>query len=121
MSTASIPQANNFLREFKEIITTGSRLVIIPRPPNNTTIIMLGLTQRTIELEILGLSVLDYCSGPSQDRDLPGKVWIFGKEINGHEIYIKLKIAQVNDTKIAKCISFHEAEFSLKYPFKNKT
>ena len=118
LSTASGPQVSSFLKEFKEIVTSGSGLLVIPRAAKNPTITMLGLTKKTVELEILGLSVTDYSSGPVPDRDRPGELWIFGKEINGHEIYIKLKIAEIKDTKIAKCISFHEAEFSLKYPFK---
>ena len=118
MGTASEPQVNNFLKEFKAIITTGRGLDIIPRPETNATIIALGLTIKNVELEILSLSVVDYSSGPEPDRDRPGEVWIFGKEINGREIYIKLKIANGNGSKIAKCISFHETDFPLPYPFK---
>jgi hypothetical protein len=109
---------NSFLKEFKEIVTSGRGLFIIPRASNNATITMLGLTRKTVELEILSLSVVDYSSGPKSDRDRAGEVWIFGKAINEHEIYIKLKIVEIEETKIAKCISFHEAEFSLTYPFK---
>lgn len=118
MGSASEPQVNKFLKEFKAIVTSGNGLLIIPRPSSNATITMLGLTKKTVVLEILGLSVIDYSSGPNPDRDLPGELWIFGKEINGHEIYIKLKIAEIKGLKIAKCLSFHEAEFSLTYPFK---
>lgn len=118
MRTASQPQVNSFLKELKAIITSGRGLFMIPRASNNATITMLGLTRKTVELEILSLSIVDYSSGPEQDRDHPGDLWIFGKTINGYEIYIKLKIAEIKDTKIAKCISFHEAEFSLTYPFK---
>lgn len=118
MCTTSMQQVNDFLRELKGIMTTGQRLVIIPRPPNNSTFLSLGLTKKVVELEILSLSVIDYSSGPSPDRDVAGEIWIFGKEINGHEVYIKLKIANINGSKIAKCISFHEAEFPLHYPFK---
>jgi hypothetical protein len=118
LRTASQPQVNSFLKELKAIITSGRGLFMIPRASNNATITMLGLTRKTVELEILSLSTVDYSSGPEQDRDRPGDLWIFGKTINGHEIYIKLKIAEIKDTKIAKCISFHKAEFSLTYPFK---
>lgn len=118
MSNASRLQVNTFLRKFKAIVTTGRGLDIIPRPINNETIIMLGLTRETVKNEILGLSVEDYCSGPEPDQDRPGEVWIFGKEINNYDIYIKLKIAVVNQIQIAKCISFHEAQYSIKYTFK---
>lgn len=118
MRTASESQVNAFLKEFKAIVTSGRGLFIIPRASNNATITMLGLTRKTVEIEVLSLSVVDYSSGPEADRDQPGEVWIFGKIIKDHEIYIKLKIAEVKETKIAKCISFHEAEFSITYPLK---
>ena len=68
--------------------------------------------------EILSLSTTDYCSGPKPDKDMPGEIWEFGKRIGGKGVYIKLKIAQVGNNKIAKCISFHKAEFPLCYPLK---
>jgi hypothetical protein len=37
--------------------------------------------------------------------------------IGNKEVYIKLKIAQVGKEKIAKCLSFHVAEYSLCFPF----
>ena len=118
MSTSSEPHISSFLKEFKLIATTNGGLWLEPRAAKNPSILMLGLTVKTVKLEILSLSVVNYSSGPVLDRDRPGDLWVFGKEINGHEIYIKLKIATINDKKIAKCISFHEAEFPLRYPFK---
>jgi len=78
----------------------------------------LGLTREACKIEILGLSVTDYCKGPQPDKDRPGDIWVFGREIEGREIYIKLKMAKVGSHKIAKCISFHAAERPLCYPFK---
>ena len=60
----------------------------------------------------------DYCKGPQPDKDRPGDIWVFGKEIAGSEVYIKLKIAQAGTHKIAKCISFHAAEYPLGCPYK---
>jgi hypothetical protein len=68
--------------------------------------------------ELLGLSVLDYCSGPEQDRGQSGMIWVFGKEINSREFYIKLKICDTHPGKLAICLSFHKAEQTLRYPFK---
>lgn len=116
---ASESQVSSFLKELKMIATSGSGLYIVPRPETNVTIINLGLTKKTVEIEILSLSTINYSSGPTKDRDRPGELWIFGKEINGYEIYIKLKIFEINGMKIAKCISFHEAEFPLSYPFQS--
>ena len=77
-----------------------------------------GFTKEACKIEILGLSVPDYCKGPEPDKDRPGNIWVFGKEIAEREIYIKLKIARIESYKIAKCISFHPAEQPLYYPFK---
>lgn len=67
---------------------------------------------------MLGLSVADYSAGPKPDRDRGGDIWEFGKDIDGYEVYIKLKVASVDDAMIAKCISFHIAQYPLKYPHK---
>jgi hypothetical protein len=61
---------------------------------------------------------VDYSSGPDPDRDIPGDIWVFGKEINGHEVYIKLRIFYDGSEKKGKCISFHEADHPIKYPFR---
>jgi hypothetical protein len=118
LSTSSEPHVSSFLQEFKLIATSSNGPWLENRAARNPSVLTLGLTIKTVKLEILGLSVVDYSSGPVPDRDRPGDLWIFGKEINGHEIYIKLKIATIANNKIAKCISFHEAEFPLNYPFK---
>ena len=108
-----------FLRKFKDAMTNGERgLDIIPREENNRTIVELGLTRRNIENEILGLTALDYCSGPEPDRTRPGVIWEFGKNIVLQEIYIKLKLAENGDQKIAKCISFHIANHKINYPLR---
>ena len=39
---------------------------------------------------------------------------------NCKEVYIKLKIAQVGEEKIAKCLSFHTPNFPLCYPYKEE-
>ncbi|HCM96605.1 MAG: hypothetical protein A2X25_00235 [Chloroflexi bacterium GWB2_49_20] len=107
-----------FLREFKALISTGRDFDFIGRPENNSVFINLGLTWRNFIRELLGLSVVDYCSGPENDRDRPGVVWLFGKEIYGHDIYIKLKIYDLGSQRKAKCISFHEANHPIRYPFR---
>ena len=41
---------------------------------------------------ILSLSVQDYCSGPTSDK-YKLELWVFGKHVDGVEVYIKFKIA----------------------------
>lgn len=78
----------------------------------------LNLTETNREEIILNLSASDYCDGPNKDPDRAGDVWIFGKEVNGKVIYIKLKTFIADKKICAKCLSFHEASYSMSWPFK---
>ncbi len=117
--SASKEAVATFLKVFKSVVTDGRGLDVVPRTVNRDALIELGLTERNRRQEILGLSVQDYCSGPEPDNDRPGELWVFGRIMDGREVYIKLKIAEVNGEKVAKCLSFHSAEYSMTYPFKS--
>ena len=106
----------DFLVEFKGIMAKGRGLDIVNRRENIDTLAKMGLTMKNLIEEIMTLSVENYCQGPEPDRDRPGDIWVFGKKLGAEEIYIKLKIAQVGKEKIAKCLSFHAANFPLCYP-----
>jgi hypothetical protein len=113
----SAQDIRDFLLEFKQAATCGSGVDLVPRNETRATLAQLGLTKVDLEVLLLNLSVMDYCNGPEPDFDRTGEVvWIFGTRIQGKEIYIKLKVGQVGKQKIAKCISFHIAQFPLKYP-----
>ena len=114
-----LPQLKSalFLKEFKQLVQEGG-LYVVNRLDQQKSLAELGLTKEACKIEILGLSVTDYCKGPQPDKDRPGDIWVFGKNIAGREVYIKLKIAQIVSHRIAKCISFHTAEQPLDYPFK---
>ncbi|GMT39897.1 MAG: hypothetical protein IEMM0001_0632 [bacterium] len=112
-------EARAFLFDFKGAVTAGSGVYLIPRDANRQTLNYLGLTKRNLEEILLDLTVLDYCKGPKDDRDQPGEIWEFGKNVKDEDIYIKLKVAEVNGKKIAKCISFHIAKYKLQYPYKS--
>ncbi len=115
----------DFLQQVKETITSpiegcdGWRLV--RRPENNDCISALGFSPNDIANTILSLSVTDYCDGPCHDYDQSGNLWIFGKTIEGKEIYIKLKLASLSILKMVRIISFHFARESLNYPLKEET
>ena len=114
-------QASIFLKDFKKIVTQERGLDIVGRQENKKTLLQLGFTKKNCQHEILDLSVSDYCAGPKPDKDRPGVIWEFGKKIHGHDVYIKLKIAEIGLIRIAKCISFHIAEFPISYPLKKIT
>jgi len=113
-----VTQIRSFLKEFKRIASGGRGIYLVPREESLKTLADLGLTKKNFKEIIMSLSVLEYCEGPKRDLDRPGEVWIFGKQIGWKEIYIKLKVAQGSGKRIAKCISFHPAAFTLCFPFR---
>lgn len=113
-----VEDVRKFLLEFKQVVTSDSGIDLVPRRETLETLRFLGLTKRNLEEVILGLSVADYCNGPEPDRDRLGEIWEFGKNLDGHEMYIKLKLADASGAKIAKCISFHIAKYPLKFPYR---
>ena len=108
-------QVKQFLLEIKYLIYQEG-LYIKNRKINRDAIFELGLNSRQREEGILDLSVMNYCSGPHIDNLAPGVYWIFGKQINNTEVYIKLKIAGQSGKEQALCLSFHKAEKPLNYP-----
>ena len=118
MDKLKLAEIRDFLLQFKKIVTTGRGFDIVNRRENIEALAKLGLTRKNLRDEIMTLSVENYCEGPEPDRDRPGDIWVFGKQVGTEEIYVKLKIAQVGKEKITKCISFHTANFPLSHPFR---
>jgi hypothetical protein len=118
LAMAPKEEVAEFLREFKKLISINHDVDFYERPERNSTLLHLGWTKAVFIQELQGLSVEDYCSGPDKDRNRPGVIWVFGKEINGHEYYIKLKIVDMKPLRFARCFSFHEAEFPIRYLYK---
>lgn len=113
---ADLSQIRRFLLDFKQVASRRG-VDLAPRSDTLETLRYLGLTKQNLEEILLSLSVVDYSGGPEPDRDRPGEIWVFGKQVEEHKIYIKLKLADVgDDVRIAKCISFHIAARPLRYP-----
>lgn len=71
-------EVNAFLREFKN--TASKRgIILIDRDKNKLA--KLGLTKLDFHNEVLSLTYKNYCRGPEPDKDSPGEIWIFGKNI----------------------------------------
>ncbi len=78
----------------------------------------LGITPYQTQNIIMQLTQRNYSSGPTEDRSYPNhNIWIFGYNLDGEEIYIKL--SDNFDCNFAKCISFHKAGSPVSYPYKN--
>ncbi|MBU1670095.1 MAG: hypothetical protein KKF41_13075 [Actinobacteria bacterium] len=110
-------QIERFLANLKSTAREGGGWYLAKR--NWGFLAGLGLTETLAKEVVLGLCVSDCCEGPVGD-DNPrerGNVYVFGKEIDGTEVYVKLKIAHIGSRRVAKCLSFHPAERRLHYPF----
>jgi len=108
-------EITDFLKEFKRNLS--KKFTFIPRRGNMDTLTKFGLTVKHVKQILANLTHKNYFNGPSRDRDRKTKmVWEFGTHIGGEEIYIKL--SDDFSFSVAKCISFHEAERPIIYPFK---
>ena len=113
-------QVERFLRRIRNVARDRRHFDLIPRASTNSLLLALGLNSEAVRQEIVGLGVDDYSSGPEEDRDRPGEVWVFGRQVENLEVYIKLKLVKDSATgqEYLKCLSFHEAAYRLKYPLR---
>lgn len=87
------------------------------RKKNREALLLLDISPLQRELIVKNLQVQDYVEGPVIDvLNKEGEMWVFGKDVKGHEVYIKITLGYENGQTI--CISFHIAEYPLKYPLK---
>ncbi len=110
----------NFLKDFKELMGQGQGYYFVKEHHKNVQALRdLGITARIRDEVILSVAMEDYSSGPNPDEYHPGHYWIFGKNIDAVEIYIKIKIVTYNNgNERAVCYSFHPSEHPLNYPFR---
>lgn len=88
------------------------------RPKNRIALVELDLTLLQREMIVRSLQEQDYVEGPFIDElNKKQEMWVFGKDVKGREVYIKITLGNQNGKTI--CISFHIAEHPLIYPFKS--
>jgi len=86
-------------------------------PKNAQTLLLLEISPAKRRQIIEAITVDDYTEGPLVDTLYHiSDMWVFGKNFNGHELYIKISMGRANANVL--CISFHIAEKPLCYPFK---
>ena len=112
---------NDCLRAFKAAMDFGY-FSVMDRQKNSQGLMDLGLTPQQRK-DILGqLEVAHYYRGPSpDDTDPEREVWEFGYDLEGTEIYIKLRLVPIKGKKTVKQAqvwSFHKAEFAIKHPLR---
>ncbi len=109
-----------FLARFK---TAARQELLFPEPDREKNFLFLakqGITAEERKDVLLGLRVEDYMNGPeASDRepDGPRSVWVFGVDYGGMQIFIRLRLVEKANVAYALCISFHEAERPMRFPY----
>lgn len=106
-----------FLASFHEKVKVFGIFFRDDRMKNRMALIDLEIS-RFERLEIIkSIETQDYSEGPIPDElNLGTEMWVFGKDVNGVEVYIKITMGGFNGRTI--CISFHRAEHPMNYPLK---
>ena len=117
-----------FLDDLKAIINDVSfdsddDLIIIKSSKDevqySTRYTLLDLDYDTVDVvdRLKELTVSDYSETLiDKDDDKPPLLFVFGKDINNRQVYIKLKIKGENNRRIL-CLSFHYAKHKMKFPY----
>lgn len=106
-----------FLERFYQKVQVFGILFRDDRSVNSQAMAELEISAKYRENVVMKLSVEDFVQGPIEDALNKGAdMWVFGKDVKGREVYIKISMGRENDCTI--CISFHIAERKLKYLFK---
>ncbi|MFN8302704.1 MAG: hypothetical protein U0U46_09440 [Saprospiraceae bacterium] len=112
-----IVQVEAFLDNFKVKMNVWDVLFFSDRQKNTQTLATLEIWPNDVKIILTELSVQDYSEGPLPDKMLGGaEMWVFGRVVKGHEIYIKITLGRPNNPVI--CISFHVAEYPMTYPLR---
>lgn len=106
-----------FLNEFKIKAKAFGIIYRDDRNKNNlNSLLQLGINNVIREETIFSLEDIDYSQGPILDTLNKGAdMWVFGKDYNDIDLYIKISVSNR-----ALCISFHEAEYPLNFPFRTQ-
>lgn len=114
---ATKEEVEAFLQQFHQKLKVFSIIFRDDRGKNAQTLADLEITPKYRETVIKDIKTEDYSQGPIVDTlNHLGDMWVFGKDVKGHEVYIKISLGQPNSQTI--CISFHISEYKMKYPLK---
>ncbi len=106
-----------FLASFHEKVKVFGILFRDDREKNRNALIDLDISRYERNEIIKSIETEDYSEGPIPDELNHGsELWVFGKDVNGIEVYIKITMGGFNGRTI--CISFHRADHPMNYPLK---
>lgn len=110
-------EVEKFLNQFYEKLKVYDIVFWDDRGKNAQALVDLEITPSGRLEVIKKITVEDYSEGPIVNTmNKLGDLWVFGKDVKGQEVYIKISLGLPNSRTI--CISFHKAEYPMVYPFK---
>lgn len=116
---ATFEEVERFLSNLFGKMTISEIIFLDNRQKNKQALATLDITPNARISTIKSLQVEDYSEGPILDvLNLMGEMWVFGKDVKGVEVYIKISLMEAN--KNAICVSFHPSEYPMDYPFKKR-
>lgn len=116
---ASKEEVQRFLDLFHQKMEVFNIVYRDDRGKNLSTLAALDIPPIARTRIIRQIVLEDYSEGPIADTlNRIGEMWVFGKDVTGKEVYIKISMGHPNSSTI--CISFHLAEHPMQYPYKAK-
>ena len=110
-------EVETFLASFHEKVKIFGILFRDDREKNRNALFDLDISRFERSEIIKSIETEDYSEGPIPDELYHGtEMWVFGKDVKGIEVYIKITMGGFNGRSI--CISFHRAEHPMNYPLK---
>jgi hypothetical protein len=114
---ATKQEVEHFLSDFKTKMKIFQIIFRDDRGKNAQALLDLEISPGKRKNIIEKLTMEDYSQGPLEEQ-MSGiaPMWVFGKNVKETEVYIKISMGRENSQTI--CISFHQAEYIMNYPFK---
>lgn len=110
-------EVEQFLDQFKVKLDIWGIFFLDNREKNKETMSFLNFRNMDRVNVVKSIEVEDYSEGPIKDQlNGFGEMWVFGKDVAGQEIYIKITLGRPGSSTI--CISFHIAEHPIQYLYK---
>ena len=107
-------EVENFLRQFLPKMNVLG-IIFLNRDKNLEAFKMLGIAP-SARREIVKSIISDDYIETILDEFTYGEMWAFGKDYDDTNLYVKIALGKPNSKTI--CISFHTAEYPLKYAYK---
>lgn len=105
-------KVNYILLIIKDLVK-NDKYIFIPRYKNDLT--SMGYTLELVECTIQELTYKNYMKGPEFDEYHKNDVWVFGYNDSERKIEIYIKFGIYEDERPICIVSFHKADYKLKY------